>query len=39
MNWEQKQKLIRILLAAVLLLVIGQLPLHGGPRLLAYLVP
>ena len=39
MNWEQKQKLIRILLAAVLLLVISQLPLHGVPRLLAYLAP
>ena len=39
MNREQKEKFIRILLAAVLLLVIGQLPLHGVPRLLAYLVP
>ncbi|MCI7330672.1 MAG: heavy metal translocating P-type ATPase [Selenomonadaceae bacterium] len=39
MNREQKQKLIRILLAAVLLLVISQLPLYGVPRLLAYLVP
>ncbi|MDY6272923.1 MAG: heavy metal translocating P-type ATPase [Selenomonadaceae bacterium] len=39
MNKKQKRNLIRIVIAAVLIVIIGQLELARLPRLIAYLVP
>ena len=39
MNKKQKKMLIRILLAAALLVGFNYLPVTGIPRLLLYLVP
>ena len=39
MNTRQKRTLLRLVVTAVLLAIVTQLPLTGVPRLLAYLVP
>ncbi|BAL84812.1 putative heavy metal ion-transporting ATPase (plasmid) [Selenomonas ruminantium subsp. lactilytica TAM6421] len=39
MNNKQKKNLIRIILAAVMLIALSFAPLAGGPRFAAYLVP
>ena len=39
MNKKQKKNLLRIIVAAVLLVVLAYAPLTGGPRFVAYLLP
>ena len=39
MNKKQKKNLLRIIVAAVLLVVLAYAPLTGGPRFVAYLIP
>ena len=39
MNQKQKRHLVRILLAAALLVVVSLLPLQGAARFFAYLIP
>ena len=39
MNKKQKKNLLRIIVAAVLLIILSYAPLTGGGRFIAYLIP